>query len=74
MEATVSSEHRTREEMVAEEQEKPRRGRGRRRAPDAELEINAPTAAAAASEAGLQAILAEAEVEPGPQLPVGASS
>jgi hypothetical protein len=77
MEATVSAEHKTREEIVTETaeapQEKPKRG-GRRRSTrdklDAMLQIEAPTAAAADTEAGTEAILVAAQIEPGPQLPV----
>jgi hypothetical protein len=77
MEATVAAEHRTREEIVTETaeapQEKPKRG-GRRRSTrdklDAMLQMEAPTAAAADSEAGTEAILVAAQIEPGPQLPV----
>jgi hypothetical protein len=73
-EATVSSEHLTREEIVEaelrEEAEKPARGRrGRSRKRDAEILIEAPTAAAAETEAGLQATLVDAEMEPGAQIP-----
>ena len=68
MEATVAAEHETREEIVAEAaQEKPRRGR--RRKADLELQVEAPTAASAETEAGQEAILVEAEIEPGPQIP-----
>ncbi|MFL5731769.1 MAG: RNA-binding domain-containing protein [Chloroflexia bacterium] len=66
MEATVSSEHMTREEIV--EAEAPRKGRRSRKATQ-QLEIEAPTAAAAATETGTEAILTEAEVEPGAQQP-----
>jgi hypothetical protein len=77
MEATVAAEHKTREEIVTETAEapleKPKRG-GRRRSTrdklDAMLQIEAPTAAAADSEAGTEAILVAAQIEPGPQLPV----
>ncbi len=72
MEATVASEHETREENVAEAaSSKPRRGRRRSGATQQEqqLEIDAPTAAAAATFAGEQAILTEAEIEPGAQIP-----
>jgi hypothetical protein len=72
MEATVSAEHLTREEIVAEAADsvetKPKRGR--RRSPrDKQMEIEAPTAASAESEAGAEAILVAAEIEPGPQMP-----
>jgi hypothetical protein len=73
-EATVSAEHLTREEIVEaelrQEAEKPargRRGRGRKR--DAEILVEAPTAAAAETEAGLLATLVDAEMEPGAQIP-----
>jgi hypothetical protein len=73
-EATVSAEHLTREELVeaelreeAEKPEKSRRGRSRKR--DAEILIEAPTAAAAETLAGLQATLVDAEMEPGAQIP-----
>lgn len=70
MEATVSAEHKTREELVAEEAPKPRRGRGRKaQTASEELLVGAPTAAAAATEAGTEAILVGAEVEPGAQIP-----
>lgn len=66
MEATVSSEHMSREELVAEsEAAKPKRGRRSRKAE--QLEMTAPTAAAAASPTGTEALLTEAEIEPGPQ-------
>jgi hypothetical protein len=69
MEATVSSEHQTREQIVAEAaDEKPARGR-RKRKTDVDLQLDAPTAASAATEAGQEAILIEAEVEPGAQIP-----
>jgi hypothetical protein len=73
-EATVSAEHLSREEIVAAElregAEKPTKGRsGRSRKRDAELLVEAPTAAAAETEAGLQATLVDAEMEPGPQIP-----
>jgi hypothetical protein len=68
MEATVASERETREEIVAEAAEKPKRGR-KRKAADAELQVEAPTAAAAATEAGAEGILAQAAVEPGAQIP-----
>ncbi|MEO6457625.1 MAG: hypothetical protein ABIO92_05055, partial [Chloroflexia bacterium] len=69
MEATISAEHLTREEIVVAEAEKPRRGRRKTSVADKQLEIDAPTAAAAASDAGTEAILVEAEIEPGPQIP-----
>ena len=78
MEATISSEHKTREEIVAEVaaapvEEKPKRGGRRRQSPrdklDAMLQVEAPTAASAATEAGAEAILVAAQIEPGPQLP-----
>ncbi|MDQ6695108.1 MAG: putative DNA binding domain-containing protein [Chloroflexota bacterium] len=63
MEATVSAEHLTREEIVAAE--KPKRRRGRRTpAEEARLEVEAPAAAAAATEAGMEAILVDAEMQP----------
>ncbi|HKP54621.1 MAG TPA: RNA-binding domain-containing protein [Chloroflexia bacterium] len=72
MEATVSAEHLTREEIVTEAAEtveaKPKRGR-RRSQRDKQMEIEAPTAASAESEAGAEAILVAAEIEPGPQMP-----
>jgi hypothetical protein len=70
METTVSAEHLTREEIVEAETHRPRRGesRGRRRR-DKQMEVEAPTAAAAETEAAEQAILVEAEVEPGAQIP-----
>jgi hypothetical protein len=68
MEATVSAEHETREEIVAEAAEKPKRG-GRRRKADAALQVEAPTAASAETEAAQEAILVEAEIEPGAQIP-----
>jgi hypothetical protein len=69
MEATVASEHESREEIVAEAAAKPRRGRRKPSAEQVELEVEAPTAAAAASDAGREAILTEAQVEPGAQIP-----
>ena len=69
MEATVSSEHETREEIVAESAAKPKRGRRKASTAEAELEVEAPTAAAAASGAGREAILTAAAVEPGAQIP-----
>ncbi len=72
MEATVSAEHLTREEIVTEAAEtvEARPKRGRRRSPrDKQMEIEAPTAASAESEAGAEAILVAAEIEPGPQMP-----
>ncbi|HUP26864.1 MAG TPA: RNA-binding domain-containing protein [Chloroflexia bacterium] len=68
MEATVAAEHLTREEIVTRA-EKPKRGRRKTAPEEKQLEIDAPTAAAAASDAGAEAILVEAEVEPGVQLP-----
>jgi hypothetical protein len=69
MEATVASEHKTREELV-EEAAQPKRGRrGSARGRKEQMEVEAPTAAAAASDAGAEAILTAAEVEPGPQVP-----
>jgi hypothetical protein len=72
MEAGVAAEHLSREEIVQAEAEQPRRGRGRSRkgrTNEAQLEVDAPTAAAAATEAGEAGILAEAEIQPGPQIP-----
>ncbi len=69
MEATVSAEHLTREEIVVTQAEKPRRGRRKASGANKQLEIDAPTAAAAASDAGEESILVEAELEPGPQIP-----
>lgn len=68
-EATISAEHLTREELVAAEPEPTATGRGRSRKRDKKLEVAAPTAAAAETEAAEVAILVEAEVEPGVQLP-----
>jgi hypothetical protein len=74
MEATVAAEHQTREEIVAKA-EKPKRGRRRasgqaaQSTQDIELQVDAPTAAASATEAGAEAILVAAELEPGPQVP-----
>lgn len=65
METTVSAEHVSREENVAEREPK----RGRRRTSTKELELEAPAAAAAASGSGAEAILVEAQLEPGPQIP-----
>ncbi len=65
METTVSAEHISREENVAEEKSK----RGRRRTSTKGLEVEAPSAAAAASGSGAEAILVEAQLEPGPQIP-----
>jgi hypothetical protein len=67
MEATVAAEHKTREELVAAAPEQP--ARGKRRSRSKKLEVDAPTAAAASSEAGTEAILVAAEVEPGLQIP-----
>jgi hypothetical protein len=70
METTVSAEHLTREEIVEAQPEQPARGKGRSaRRRDKQREIDAPTAAAAETEAAAQAILVEAEVEPGAQIP-----
>lgn len=70
MEATVSSEHITREENVEAQAERPSRGRGRSdRRRNKQMEIEAPTAAATETEAAAQAILVAAEVEPGAQIP-----
>jgi hypothetical protein len=70
METTVSAEHLTREEIVEAEPEKPARGKARsQRRRGKQMEIDAPTAAAAETDAAAQAILVEAEVEPGVQLP-----
>ncbi|MDQ3705086.1 MAG: putative DNA binding domain-containing protein [Chloroflexota bacterium] len=73
MEAGVAAEHLSREDIVQAEAEQPRRGRGRsRKARSAEaeqLEVGAPTAAAAATEAGQAGILVQAETQPGPQIP-----
>ena len=74
MEAGVAAEHLSREEIVQAEAEQPRRGRGRSRKgrgaeAEQQLEIAAPTAAAAATEAGEAGILAQAETQPGPQIP-----
>ena len=67
MEATVSAQHVSREEIV--EAEQPKRGHRGRKTTTKELEVAAPTAAAAASETGAEAIMVEAEMEPGPQIP-----
>ena len=69
MEMTVSSEHLTREELVEAEPDQPTTGKGRGRRRSKKLEVEAPTAAASESEAGEVAILVEAELEPGAQLP-----
>ncbi len=69
MEATVSAEHETREEIVEAEAEKPKRGRRRTSKAQERLEVEAPTASAAASDAGAEAILTDAQVQPGPQIP-----
>lgn len=74
MEAGVAAEHLSREEIVQAEAEQPRRGRGRSRKgrsaeAEQQLEIAAPTAAAAATAAGEAGILAEADTQPGPQIP-----
>jgi hypothetical protein len=70
METTVSAEHLTREEIVEAQPEQPERGKSRAsRRRDKQREIEAPTAAAAETEAAAQAILVEAEVEPGVQIP-----
>lgn len=62
MEATVASEHKTREELVAEE--KPKRSRrGRSRAEMARLEVEEPAASAAATEPGIEAVIEETREE-----------
>ncbi len=69
-EVTVSSEHLTREEIVEAQPEQSGRGKGRSsRRREKQREIDAPTAAAAETEAAAQAILVEAELEPGAQIP-----
>lgn len=68
-EMTVSSEHLTREALVAAEPDQPAKGKGRSRARNKKLEVDAPTAAATETEAAEVAILVAAEVEPGAQLP-----
>ncbi|HYP18813.1 MAG TPA: RNA-binding domain-containing protein, partial [Chloroflexia bacterium] len=69
MEATVAAEHKTREELVAAAPEPEQPARGKRRSRSKKLEVDAPTAAAASSDAGTEAILVAAEVEPGLQIP-----
>lgn len=69
VEMTVSSEHKTREELVEAEPEQPATARGRGRKRDKKLEVEAPTAAASETEAGEVAIMVEAEVEAGAQIP-----
>ncbi len=67
-EIAVSAEHLTREELVEAEPEQPaKKGRSRRR--EKKMEVEAPAAAAAESDAAEIAILVEAEIEPGMQLP-----
>lgn len=69
-EATVSAEHLTREELVEAEPEAPAKGKGRTsRSRSKKTEIEAPTAAASETLAGEVAILVQAEVEPGAQIP-----
>jgi hypothetical protein len=70
METTVSAEHLSREEIVEAQPEQATRGKSRAaRRRDKQREVEAPTAAAAETEAAAQAILVEAEVEPGVQIP-----
>ena len=70
MEATVAAEHKSRDEIVATEEQKPKRGsRKASRQVGGEIQVEAPTAAAAATDAGAKAVLVEAQVEPGPQIP-----
>ncbi|MEO5951876.1 MAG: hypothetical protein ABIQ44_05330, partial [Chloroflexia bacterium] len=69
-ESTISAEHLTRAELVEAEPEQPAKGKGRTsRSRSKKTEIDAPTAAASETEAGEIALLVQAEVEPGAQIP-----